>query len=85
MNQKLSTILSHSEKNHQSVRQSPQQLELFAAPNTGLVLKTKPQIVSIPGISLKELHRYRVTLGSRILGDRLTLDEALKLAKRGEA
>jgi hypothetical protein len=44
----------------------------------------KPQIVSIPGVPPKEQHRYRVTFGSQILGERLTLDEALKLAKGGE-
>jgi hypothetical protein len=42
----------------------------------------KPQIVSIPGVPPKEQHRYRVTLGNQILGDRLTLDQALALAKR---
>ena len=44
----------------------------------------KPQISSIPGISVTERRRYRVIAGERILGDRLTLEEALKLAKRGE-
>jgi hypothetical protein len=40
----------------------------------------KPQIESIPGASVKEPHRYRVTLNGEILGDKLTSDEALKLA-----
>ena len=44
----------------------------------------KPQITSIPGISPKQRNRYRVVLGREILGERLTLDEALKLAKGGE-
>jgi hypothetical protein len=44
----------------------------------------KPQILSIPGISPRERDRYRVMLGGEILGERLTLDEALKLAKGGE-
>ncbi len=61
------------------------QLELFAAPDTGLCLKVKPQISSIPEISPKERRRYRVKLGDKILGDRLTLDEALKIAKRGQS
>jgi hypothetical protein len=56
------------------------QLELF--PLSGKHLK--PQISSIPGISVTERRRYRVIAGERILGDRLTLEEALKLAKRGE-
>jgi hypothetical protein len=43
----------------------------------------KPQISSIPGASIKEKNRYRVLLGDQILGDHLTLDEALKLAKGG--
>ncbi len=43
----------------------------------------KPQILSIPGISPKE-RRYRVVLGDRILGDRLSLDEALRLSQGGK-
>jgi hypothetical protein len=43
----------------------------------------KPQISSVPEISPRERNRYRVLLGDRILGDRLTIDEALKLAKGG--
>lgn len=54
-----------------------QQLELFAKIST----PQKPQITSIEGISPKERNRYRVVLGERILGDRLTLDQALELAK----
>jgi hypothetical protein len=40
----------------------------------------KPQIVSVPGVPVKERHRYRVTLNGELLGDRLTSHEALKLA-----
>jgi hypothetical protein len=43
----------------------------------------KPQILSVPGISPKQRDRYRVVMGDRILGDQLTLDEALLLAKGG--
>jgi hypothetical protein len=43
----------------------------------------KPQISSIAGISSKQRDRYRVMLGDEVLGDRLTLDEALELAKGG--
>jgi hypothetical protein len=43
----------------------------------------KSQISSIPGVSPKQRNRYRVMQGSRILGDRLSIDEALNLAKRG--
>jgi hypothetical protein len=42
----------------------------------------KPQISSIPGISPKERDRYRVVLGREILGERLTLDEAIALANK---
>ncbi len=45
--------------------------------------RQKPQISSIPGISPRERDRYRVLIGSEILGDRLTLDEALQLAQGG--
>jgi hypothetical protein len=48
------------------------------------LFRQKPQIVSISGISPKEPHRYRVVLGAEVLGDRLNLDEALKLAQGGE-
>jgi hypothetical protein len=43
----------------------------------------KPQISSIPGISPRERNRYRVTLGDKVIGDRLDLDEAIKVAKFG--
>jgi hypothetical protein len=43
----------------------------------------KPQISSIPGLSPKERRRYRVMLGDVILGDLLTIDEALELVRGG--
>lgn len=56
------------------------QLELFpCAPSS----RQKPQIVSTPGVSPKQRNRYRVVTGDRILGDRLTLDQALALVKKG--
>lgn len=57
------------------------QLELFPLPQK----RQKPQIVSVPGTSIRERDRYRVMVGDRILGDRLTLDEALNSVKRGES
>jgi hypothetical protein len=48
------------------------------------LFRYKPQIVSTPGVCLKERCRYRVVLGTEVLGDRLTLDEALLLAKGGK-
>ena len=44
------------------------------------IFKEKPQIKSIPGIGAKEKHRYRVILGGRILGDKLSLEQALAAA-----
>jgi hypothetical protein len=41
----------------------------------------KPQISTTPGISQKERDRYRLVLGDRILGDFLSIEEALALAK----
>jgi hypothetical protein len=50
-----------------------------------LELPQKPQISSISGILPTERNRYRVVLGNRILGERLTFDEALELAKGGKS
>lgn len=58
-----------------------QQLELF--PLSGK--RQKPQILSIPGASPKERNRYRVLLGEKVLGDRLTAQEAQRLANGGES
>jgi hypothetical protein len=48
-----------------------------------VLFRHKPQIVSTPGIPPKERHRYRVLLAGEVLGDRLNLDQALKLAQGG--
>jgi hypothetical protein len=45
----------------------------------------KPQIVSVPGVSPKQRDRYRVLFGSEILGDFLTLDEAIARRDRSAA
>jgi hypothetical protein len=45
--------------------------------------RRKPQISCIPGISLTSQRKYQVKVGDRILGDKLTLQEALELAKGG--
>lgn len=58
-----------------TVEESCQQLELFPL----LKKRQKPQISSVPGVSPKDPKRYRVKLGDEILGDKLTLDEALHL------
>lgn len=47
--------------------------------------KQKPQISIIPGISPRERNRYRVLLGDQVLGNQLNIDQAIALAKGGEA
>jgi hypothetical protein len=49
-----------------------------------LELRQKPQISSIPGVSPKQRDRYRVVLRGAILGDRLSIDQAIAFGKRGE-
>lgn len=65
----------------------PKQLTLWESPQipvpSAKLFRHKPQISSIPGISLKQRDRYRVMLGDEVMGDHLILDEALKLAKGG--
>jgi hypothetical protein len=66
----------------------PEQLSLqLVAPqkpaSQSELFSRKPQISSIPGISPRERNRYRVTLGDEVIGDRLDLDEALKVTKFG--
>ena len=55
----------------------------LSLPLLSLQKQRKPQIQSVPGTSPKQRDRYRVVLGDEILGTRLTLDEALELAKGG--
>lgn len=62
------------------IAEDSHQLSLF--PEQGIFQKRqKPQISCIPGISPKEQNRYRVSLDNKILGDRLSLQQALKLAE----
>jgi hypothetical protein len=73
------TIFSQSNRNSNNKNHSHQlslPLALDRKPH-------KPQISSIPGISPKQRDRYHVVLGDEILGDRLTLDEAIALVKGG--
>jgi len=59
-------------------RKSPaqgRQLEIFSQN----LISQKPQIASIPGMSIREKNRYRVTLAGEILGDYLTIEQALQL------
>jgi hypothetical protein len=68
------------------ISRKPKQLNLWESPQIPVpeaqLFRHKPQIVSIPGIPLKERHRYRVTSGDEVLGDFLTLDEAIALANQ---
>jgi hypothetical protein len=79
-------ILSQSRENCQTVRRSPQsqpqyeQLNLF---DNGFPFKQKPQISSVKGSSPYQKNRYQVTLGDRVLGSRLNIDEAVELANQG--
>jgi hypothetical protein len=57
-----------------SKQSSKQQIQAFSK---------KPQISSIPGVPPRERHRYRVTLGDKLLGEYLDLDQALQLVKGG--
>ena len=81
-------VEGREERNASRSSQKPKQLNIWespqsTAPESRLFRHNKPQIVSIPGISPKEQHRYRVKAGDEVLGDRLTLDEALRLAEGG--
>ena len=69
----------------QASRESGGSQDFFqlSLPIASLQEQQKPQISSIPEIPPKQRDRYRVMLGDLVLGDRVTLDEALKLAKGG--
>jgi hypothetical protein len=55
-------------------RNPSKELTIWESPRTpapsAKLFRHKPQISSIPGISPKEPHRYRVMIGSQALGDR---------------
>jgi len=87
--QKLTNIVAQSPQAKQSERvserrsQQYRQLGLFDPQSTEVlpqIKSQKPQISSTPGTSPKVRNRYRVRLGDEILGDHLSLDEALALA-----
>lgn len=71
-------FLAPAHRGRRRSQHETKQLSLFPEPE----IPRKAQISSIPGVSLKERNRYRVVIGDAILGDKLTLDEALKLAKK---
>jgi hypothetical protein len=81
VNKKLSTIVPQDriEQSLQSLESTNCSNRLDQA-NRNWGTSQKAQISTIPGTLPKERHRYRVALNEEILGDKLTLDEALKLA-----
>lgn len=84
--QSLEDCKNGNHSNYQEKRGEPRlyhQPPLFDAEFPLTSKRQKPQITSTPGVSPKERNRYRVVLGSQVLGDKLSLDEALSLAKRG--
>jgi hypothetical protein len=54
----------------------------LASPQKPEIFRQKAQIVSSPGSSPKQRDRYRVMVGDRVVGDFLTLDEAIALANQ---
>jgi hypothetical protein len=78
MRKKPFIIFSQSNKNNNNNNHS-HQLPLPLALDRN---QQKFQISSIPGIPPKQRDRYRLLLGNQVLGDRLTLDEAIALANQ---
>ena len=84
----ISRLDSNKDRRQKQASEAPQQLSLFRpSDNTALspLSDKKPQIKSIPGISIKEKNRYRIILGGKVLGDKLSLEEALAAAGMGGA
>ena len=69
--------LDNQRANQLPTGESPQN----PAPSAKL-FRQKPQIVNIPGVLLKEQHRYRVVLDDEVLGDRLTIEQAIALSNQ---
>jgi hypothetical protein len=94
--QQLGAISTEKPKNEGSILgESANSPEFKAADNSVFQQKTpqlpifarrrKPQICSRPNVLPGAKNRYRVVFGDRILGDFLTLDEALALSKHGNS
>jgi hypothetical protein len=78
-------IVSQSQKNSKKDENHSHQLTLpLAFPQKPEIFRQKAQITSSPGVLQKQRDRYRVLMGDRILGDRLSLDKALQLAQGGK-
>jgi hypothetical protein len=74
-------IFSHLEK----IDNLPEENTPPLHPLKHLKKRQKPQISSIPGVSVKEPRRYQVKLGDVIVATRLTSDQAFQIAKGGES
>jgi hypothetical protein len=77
-------ILSQSQENSKNDNHSHQLTLPLAFPQKPEIFRQKAQITSSPGVLQKQRDRYRVLMGDRILGDRLSLDKALQLAQGGK-
>ena len=77
-------ILSQSQENSKNDNHSYQLTLPLAFPQKPEIFRQKAQITSSPGVLQKQRDRYRVLMGDRILGDRLSLDKALQLAQGGK-
>jgi hypothetical protein len=63
------------------------QLTLWKSPQSAESLlsqkRQKRQILSVPGTSPQKRNRYRVIFQGQILGNKLSIDKAVALTKRG--
>ncbi len=84
MKEKPLIISSQLNSSRKIENYSHSQLSLRLAPQKpaaeAQLFRQKPQISSIPGVSPRERHRYRVKIGNEILGDQLPLEQSLELA-----
>jgi hypothetical protein len=77
-------IFSQSQENSKNDNHSYQLTLPLAFPQKPEIFRQKAQITSSPGVLPKQRDRYRVVFRGAILGDRLSLDEALQLSQKGK-
>jgi hypothetical protein len=82
MKKKSFIILSQSQENSKNDNHSQQLTLPLASPQKPEIFRKKAQITSSPGVLPKQRDRYRVIVGTRVLGDFLNIDEALLLANQ---
>ena len=76
-------IFSQSQENSKNDENHSHQLTLpLVSPQKREIFRQKAQIKSTPGVSAKQRNRYRVMVGTRVLGDFLNIDQALLLANQ---